>query len=88
MLVLTRRKNESILVGDNIRITVLDVRDDAVRIGIEAPREVTILRAELYQAVREENVAASRPDRDTLRQLEGLLEGGKEKEPAEGGNGS
>lgn len=85
MLVLTRRRNESIMVGDNIRITVLDVRDDAVRIGIEAPREITILRAELYQAVQEENVAASRPDRDTLRQLGGLLENGKEKGSALGG---
>lgn len=47
MLVLTRQPGESLLIGDNIVITVLEVRGDKVRIGIEAPRDVKILREEL-----------------------------------------
>lgn len=47
MLVLTRRVNERILIGDNITVTVLEVRGDQVRIGIDAPREVEVLREEL-----------------------------------------
>lgn len=58
MLVLTRKKNQGIMLGDSIKIMILEIKDDTIRIGIDAPREVTILRSELYQAVREENTTA------------------------------
>lgn len=59
MLVLTRKKNQEIMVGDSIRITILETAGDTVKIGINAPKDVTILRGELYQAVKESNVSAT-----------------------------
>jgi carbon storage regulator len=59
MLVLSRRANQSIVVGDDIVITVLDIRGDQVRIGIRAPRDVTVHREEVHAQIRQENRAAS-----------------------------
>ncbi|MCA8993492.1 MAG: carbon storage regulator CsrA [Planctomycetaceae bacterium] len=53
MLVLSRKKNESIVIDDRIRITVVEVRGDKVRLGVEAPRDVAIHREEVYQALRQ-----------------------------------
>ena len=55
MLVLTRRIDESIAIGDNIQITVLAVEGERVKLGISAPRDVVILRQEIYQAVKEQS---------------------------------
>lgn len=52
MLVLSRAKNESIIIGDNIIIMVVEVRDGKVRLGIEAPKEVPVHRREVYDAIR------------------------------------
>lgn len=60
MLVLTRRIGERVLIGDDIEITVLDVKGDQVRLGIQAPRQTRIQRAEIVAAVESENVAAAR----------------------------
>ena len=60
MLVLTRKPGEKILIGDDIVITVLDVRGDSIRIGVDAPRGVKIQRDEVLRAVIEANLAASR----------------------------
>ena len=54
MLVLSRKKNEVINIGDNIRITIVDVRGDNVRIGIEAPDDVSVHREEVYDAIKRE----------------------------------
>lgn len=59
MLVLTRRAGESIVIGDDVRVVVLDVRGDTVRLGIEAPRSVQVHRAEVYAEVQAANAAAS-----------------------------
>jgi carbon storage regulator len=58
MLVLTRRTGESIMIGDDVRIVVLDVRGDTVRLGIEAPRSIQVHRAEVYAEVQAANAAA------------------------------
>lgn len=58
MLILSRRIKESLRIGDDILLTVLEVQGDVVHLGIEAPRGVTILREELYQQVSQENIAA------------------------------
>lgn len=58
MLVLTRRSNQRIVIGDDIVITVLDIKGDSVRLGIDAPRSVRVHREEVHQALREANVAA------------------------------
>ena len=60
MLVLTRKSGEAINVGDEITITVLEIRGNQVRLGIEAPLTVVIQRKELYERIRTENVASSR----------------------------
>ncbi len=58
MLVLTRRPGESIVVGHDIIITVIEIKGGQVRIGIDAPREVQVHREEVYEQVRQENIAA------------------------------
>ena len=54
MLVLSRQKDESIMIGDNIKITIVDVRGDKVRLGINAPKEVPVHRIEVYEAIQRE----------------------------------
>jgi carbon storage regulator len=54
MLVLSRKKNELIRIDDNITITVLEIRGDKVRLGIEAPKDVAVNREEIYQAIQKE----------------------------------
>ena len=52
MLVLSRKKNESIVINDDIRIVVVEIRGDKVRLGVEAPKEVPVHRREVYDAIR------------------------------------
>jgi carbon storage regulator len=52
MLVLSRKKNESIIINDNITVTVIEIRGDKVRLGIEAPKHVTVHRREVYEAIQ------------------------------------
>jgi len=59
MLVLTRKKDQSIIVNDNIEITVVDIQGDQIRLGITAPRDVSILRKEVYLEIQEENKRAA-----------------------------
>ena len=58
MLVLTRRPGESIVVGENIVITVIEIKGGQVRIGIDAPRNVDVYREEIYEQVKQENLSA------------------------------
>lgn len=60
MLVLSRKKGEALLIGDHIEISVLEVSGDVVKIGIKAPKEVSILRSELYASVEEMNRSAEK----------------------------
>ncbi|NLJ56751.1 MAG: carbon storage regulator CsrA [Firmicutes bacterium] len=69
MLILTRRKGESIIVGDDIEIFVLEVSGNTVRLGVEAPREVSVHRREIYEAIQQENIAAARAAAAMSRQL-------------------
>jgi carbon storage regulator len=55
MLVLSRKKNESIIINDNITVTVVEIRGDKVRLGIDAPKEVTVHRREVYEAIQNQN---------------------------------
>lgn len=68
MLVLSRKKDQAIYIGHDIRIVVIDVQKDHVRIGIEAPADVDIYRSEIYQAIQNENLAAM-AKRDILKLL-------------------
>jgi carbon storage regulator len=52
MLVLSRQKNESIMIGDDIEVTVVDVRGDKIRLGINAPKKIAVHRKEIYEAIQ------------------------------------
>jgi carbon storage regulator len=62
MLVLTRKVNQSIVIGDDIEVVVLEVRGEQIRLGIKAPRDVVVHRKEIYDQIQEENQAASTID--------------------------
>ncbi|MBV6716783.1 carbon storage regulator CsrA [Paenibacillus chitinolyticus] len=70
MLILSRIKGEKIMIGQDIVLTVLDVAGDQVRIGIEAPKEITIYREEIYKAIQAENQAAVRLDSNAASLLQ------------------
>lgn len=58
MLVLSRQRDESIVIGDDIVVTVVDIRGDKVRLGIEAPKTITVHRQEVYEAIQREAAAS------------------------------
>jgi carbon storage regulator len=76
MLVLSRQRDESIIIGDNVVITVVDVRGDKVRLGIDAPVEIPVHRREVYEAIQRENRRASEISADQARQVGGDKTGG------------
>lgn len=69
MLVITRKKGESILLGDDIEISIASVDNGTVKLAIKAPREVTILRKELYVEVENENKEAAKVDLSVIKGL-------------------
>ncbi len=69
MLVLTRRANQSIMIGDDVVVTVLEVRGDQVRLGIKAPREVDVHREEVFAALQAANRQAASPSEEAMRGL-------------------
>ena len=69
MLVITRKKDESLLIGDDIVIKIVKVEDGSVKLAISAPRDVTILRKEVFDRVKEENKEATSGDLDILKLL-------------------
>ena len=69
MLVITRKKGESLLIGDNIEITIVKLDDGSVKLAIDAPREMRILRKELYNEVKEENQKSIEFNLDVLKGL-------------------
>lgn len=71
MLVVTRKAGEALVVGRTVTVKILAIEGDRVRVGIEAPREISILRAELVEAVRAENVAAVSSDVRGAKDLPG-----------------
>ena len=61
MLVLSRKRNEQIVIGEKIVITIVDIRGDKVRLGVEAPNDVPVHRREVYEALRRASLAAETP---------------------------
>ncbi|MCH2145675.1 MAG: carbon storage regulator CsrA [Phycisphaerales bacterium] len=80
MLVLSRQRDETIMIGDDIELTIVDIRGDKVRIGIEAPSSIAVHRKEVYEAIKRENEQAAnyRGDLDELKRgLGGRVDNGK-----------
>lgn len=73
MLALTRRKGESIIIGDNIEIVILGVQGEQVKVGINAPRAIPVHRKEIYEQIQQENIAASKTKADQLNQMKDLF---------------
>ena len=69
MLVLSRQRDETIMIGDDIEITVVDVRGDKVRLGINAPSSVPVHRKEIYEEIKRENREAMRVQLDDLEKV-------------------
>ncbi len=84
MLVLSRKKGQSIIIGDNIEITVVEIQGDTVRIGINAPREVTVHRREVFDQIAAENQQAQQSEglQIKLRQLTELSKQADKKDEA------
>jgi carbon storage regulator len=72
MLVLSRQRDESIIIGDNVVVTIVDIRGDKVRLGIQAPQEIPVHRREVYEAIQRENLHASQLDRKDVGGLREL----------------
>ena len=71
MLVLSRHRDESIMIGDNVMITIVDIRGDKVRLGIDAPTEIPVHRQEVYEAIQRENRRAAEVKPNDTRDLSG-----------------
>ena len=86
MLVISRKVDESLIIGDKITVTILASEGDRIKIGIDAPRDMTILRQEVYQAVQDQTKLQELMTEDSkpeaLEQLRNLLASEVEEEPA------
>jgi len=69
MLVLSRHRDESIMIGDDVVITIVDIRGDKVRLGIEAPTDIPVHRQEVYEAIQRENRKAAQLKPSDTNQL-------------------
>jgi carbon storage regulator len=78
MLVLARRINESIMIGDQIEISIIDIRGEQVKIGIRAPSKVKVYRQEVYRAIQEENLQAAKASPGALPRLDDYINKSKD----------
>lgn len=83
MLVLSRKRDESIIIGDDVVITVVDIKGEQVKIGVTAPKTVSIHRKEVYEAIQEENKAASKTKGQNLSGLINVIQKRKAPVPEE-----
>ncbi|HOT20297.1 MAG TPA: carbon storage regulator CsrA [Spirochaetota bacterium] len=81
MLVLARKINESIMIGDDVEIVIIDIKGDQVKLGIKAPKTISVHRKEIYDEIQKENIAAmkSQLKPETLKDISDILQSHKEK---------
>ncbi|MBN2804897.1 MAG: carbon storage regulator CsrA, partial [Deltaproteobacteria bacterium] len=80
MLVLTRKLNQSIMIGDEIEIKIIDIKQGQVKIGVVAPRNVKVHRSEVYEEIQRENIlAAKAPSTNDLSNLNNIFKGNLKK---------
>ncbi len=73
MLALTRKKNESIIIGEDIEVVILGINRDQVKLGINAPKHISIHRKEIYALIEDENKASIVKDANQIKQLRSLI---------------
>ena len=74
MLVLSRKSNQSIIVGDDVEIMIVEIKGDQVKLGIKAPRSVRVYRGEIYDEIQKENIAAAKTSVSKIdKNLENLI---------------
>ena len=73
MLVLTRKANQSIMIGDSIEVSVLSVLGEKVRLGIQAPRDVPVFRKEVFLEIQAQNLEAAESSKESLDQALGMM---------------
>lgn len=73
MLILSRKTDQQIKIGENITITIIDIKGDQVKIGVEAPKDVKVFRQEVFNAIRNENTAASDVNNDIVGTINMIL---------------
>ena len=88
MLVLSRQRDETIMIGDDIEVTVVDIRGDKVRLGINAPKAISVHRKEVYDAIKKENKAAAAVKPEDLSGLGKSLNPNKGQAGPTPGNGA
>ena len=81
MLVLSRQRDESIMIGDDVEIIIVDVRGDKVRLGITAPKNIPVHRREIYDAIQREKNEGKNEAKDAKKQAEKEPQTQPEKEP-------
>jgi carbon storage regulator len=79
MLILTRKLNETIMIGDKIEISVIEIKGDHVKLGINAPQNIKVYRQEVYKAIQEENIEAAQTKPEILPTLDNLLDDAKKE---------
>lgn len=79
MLVLTRKVGEGIIIGDDIKVSIIELKGGGVRIGIDAPRDLKVHRQEVFDKIKQENKEASQWDISDLHELSSMLKSGRKK---------
>lgn len=79
MLIIARKPQESFIIGDDIEVIILDIQNDKIRIGINAPKHIQILRKELYDTQKANQEAVASLDKDSLRAIKQEIEKQKKK---------
>ena len=73
MLVLTRRLGESVIISDSIKITIVDIEGRQVKVGIQAPKDITIFRQEVYDRIKQENISAAKATMADIKKAAKML---------------
>ncbi|MBI4977263.1 MAG: carbon storage regulator CsrA [Spirochaetes bacterium] len=88
MLVLSRKINQSIVIGDNIEIVIIDIKGENIKVGIHAPKDVKVFRKEIYEEIERANKeAAARMDTEAIKNLGGFLKAGEIQKAGAAGEG-
>ena len=80
MLILTRKQGESVAIGDDIQVTVVEIQGKQVKLGVKAPREVAVHRQEIYEKIQQENIRASQVQDLDLSELRQVISSEDDKE--------